>query len=84
MANIVESGKVIAKMVTEPENINVAIARLEERVANMHSDMNEMKTDITELRATANRWKGGFWVLMGLGGVLGVLANFIMGWLGKL
>jgi len=83
MANIVDSGEVTVKMVTEPENINVAIARLEERVANMHSDMNEMKSDITELRATANRWKGGFWVLMGLGGVLGVLANFLMGWLGK-
>ncbi len=81
MANIVDSGKVVAQMVNE-ENINVAIARLEERVAHMHRDMNEMKTDITELRSTANRWKGAFWVLIGLGGTLGFLANFIMGWLG--
>jgi len=83
MGDIVDSGSVIAKIVHEPESLNVAIARLEERVGNMHSDMNEMKADITELRNTANRWKGGFWVLMGLGGVLGVGVNFLMGWLGK-
>ena len=82
MANIVDSGKVVAKMVND-ESLNVAIARLEERVANMHSDMNEMKSDITELRATANRWKGAFWVLVGLGGTIGVIANFVTGWIGK-
>ena len=65
------------------ESLSVAIARLEERVANMHSDMNEMKSDITELRATANRWKGAFWVLVGLGGTIGVIANFVTGWIGK-
>ena len=82
MANIVDSGKVVAKMVND-ESLSVAIARLEERVANMHSDMNEMKSDITELRATANRWKGAFWVLVGLGGTIGVIANFVTGWIGK-
>ena len=73
---------VVAKMVND-ESLSVAIARLEERVANMHSDMNEMKSDITELRATANRWKGAFWVLVGLGGTIGVIANFVTGWIGK-
>ena len=82
MANIVDSGKVVAKMVND-ESLSVAIARLEERVANMHSDMNEMKSDITELRATANRWKGAFWVLVGLGGTIGVIANFVTGWIGR-
>ena len=42
MGDIVDSGSVIAKIVHEPESLNVAIARLEERVGNMHSDMNEL------------------------------------------
>lgn len=69
--------------INRQESVAVAIARLEERVASMHNDMNEMKTDITELRATANRWKGAFWVLVGLGGTIGVIANFVTGWIGK-
>lgn len=69
--------------INRQESVAVAIARLEERVASMHNDMNEMKTDITELRATANRWKGAFWVLVGLGGTIGVIANFVTGWIGR-
>ena len=85
MANIIDSGVIMAERsgINRQESVAVAIARLEERVASMHEDMNEMKADITELRATANRWKGAFWVLVGLSGAFGVVANFIMGWLGK-
>ena len=43
--------------------------------------MKDMKSDMSELRATANRWKGAFWVMMGLGGVVGVIANITTGWL---
>ena len=81
MGNIVESGEVIAKMVTPEQSIVVTLARLEERVAHMHSDMNEMKSDITQLRATANRWKGAFIVLLGVGGAIGVLLNLFVGWM---
>ena len=42
--------------------------------------MKDMKSDMSELRATANRWKGAFWVMMGLGGVVGVVTNFAIGW----
>ena len=43
-------------------------------------DMRELKTDVTQLRATADKWRGGFWVMMALGGVVGVVANLAMGW----
>ena len=63
------------------QKLEVALARLEERVEALQDDMKEMKYDMSELRATANRWKGAFWVMMGLGGVVGVIANITTGWL---
>lgn len=58
----------------------MALARLEERVEALQEDIKEIRADVTKLNATADRWKGGFWVMMGLGGVLGVLINFGIGW----
>ena len=63
------------------QKLEVALARLEERVEALQEDMKDMKFDMSELRATSNRWKGAFWVMMGLGGVVGVIVNFILGWL---
>ena len=63
------------------QKLEVALARLEERVESLQDDMKEMKTNMYELRATANRWKGAFWVMMGLGGGLGVITNFTIGWM---
>ncbi len=63
------------------QKLEVALARLEERVEALQDDMKDMKSDMSELRATANRWKGAFWVMMGLGGVVGVIANVTTGWL---
>ena len=63
------------------QKLEVALARLEERVEALQDDMKEMKSAMSELRATANRWKGAFWVMMGLGGVVGVIANITTGWL---
>ena len=63
------------------QRLEVALARLEERVEALQDDMKEMKSDVSALRATANRWKGAFWVMMGLGGAVGVIANFATGWL---
>lgn len=65
---------------SQKQQLEVALARLEERVEALQDDMREMKSDVSELRATANRWKGAFWVMMGLGGAVGVVANFITGW----
>ena len=50
-------------------------------VKGLQEDMLEMRSDMSELRAVANRWKGAFWVMMGLGGVIGVIANITTGWL---
>ena len=63
------------------QKLEVALARLEERVEALQDDMKDMKSDMSELRATANRWKGAFWVMMGLGGVVGEIANITTGWL---
>ena len=52
--------------VSQAQKLEVTLARLEERVEALQEDMKLMKSDISELRATANRWKGAFWVLMGL------------------
>ena len=65
---------------SDNNKLEVALARLEERVAALQDDMKEIKSDMCELRATANRWKGAFWVMMGLGGVVGVMANLATGW----
>jgi predicted RNase H-like nuclease (RuvC/YqgF family) len=62
------------------QKLEVALARLEERVEALQEDMKEMRSDMSELRATANRWRGAFWVMMGLGGVVGVMANLATGW----
>lgn len=71
----------MVQKMTEEQKLEVALARLEERVEALQGDMKEMKTDMSELRATANRWKGAFWVMMGLGGALGVITNLAIGWI---
>ena len=67
--------------VSQAQKLEVTLARLEERVEALQEDMKFMKSDISELRATANRWKGAFWVLMGLGGIVGVVVNFALSWI---
>tara|TARA_R100001129_G_scaffold183038_1_gene164691 strand:- start:814 stop:1029 length:216 start_codon:yes stop_codon:yes gene_type:complete len=67
--------------VSQAQKLEVTLARLEERVEALQEDMKLMKSDISELRATANRWKGAFWVLMGLGGIVGVVVNFALSWI---
>ena len=66
---------------SQAQKLEVTLARLEERVEALQEDMKLMKSDISELRATANRWKGAFWVLMGLGGIVGVVVNFALSWI---
>ena len=60
--------------------LEICLAKLEERVGAIQDDMKELKTDVTQLCATADTWRGGFWVMMALGGVVGVVANLAMGW----
>jgi uncharacterized protein YhaN len=71
----------LTKKMTQEQRLEVALARLEERVEALQEDIKELRADVIKLNATADRWKGGFWVMMGVGGVLGVLINFGIGWL---
>tara|TARA_R110001599_G_scaffold350447_1_gene580563 strand:- start:7952 stop:8182 length:231 start_codon:yes stop_codon:yes gene_type:complete len=66
---------------TQEQRLEVALARLEERVEAMQKDMSHMKNSMGELKATANRWRGAFWVMMGLAGSIGVLSNFLSNWM---
>ena len=65
---------------SQNQRLEISLAKLEERVESLQEDMKELKTDVTQRRATADKWRGGFWVMMALGGVVGVVANFAMGW----
>ena len=66
---------------TQEQKLEIALARLEERVEAMQEDMKEMRDSVKDLKATANRWRGAFWLMMGLGGSIGVLSNLASGWM---
>jgi predicted nuclease with TOPRIM domain len=70
----------LTKKMTQNQRLEVALARLEERVEALQDDIKELKTDVTRLNATADRWKGAFWLMMGVGGIVGVLANLTINW----
>ena len=70
----------LTKKMTQNQRLEVALARLEERVEALQQDIKEMQFDVKKLNITAERWKGGFWIMMGLGGILGVIINFGIGW----
>ena len=66
---------------SQEQKLEIALARLEERVEAMQEDMKEMRDSVKDLTATANRWRGAFWLMMGLGGSIGVLSNLASGWM---
>ena len=66
---------------SQEQKLEIALARLEERVEAMQEDMRHMKNSMGELKATANRWRGAFWVMMGLAGSIGVISNIASGWI---
>lgn len=63
------------------EAVEVTLARLEERIAQLSDEVRHVHEEVSELKATANRWKGAFWVMLALGGIAGTFANFLAGWL---
>ena len=66
---------------SQEQKLEIALARLEERVEAMQEDMKEMRDSVKDLKATANRWRGAFWLMMGLGGTIGVVSNIASGWM---
>ena len=64
-----------------------SIGRLEAQVTNLLSAVTELKakvdsvdTRLDALDRLANRWKGGFAVILSLGAVAGFLLNNLMRW----
>ena len=64
-----------------PEAVEVTLARLEERITQLSDEVRHVHQEVSELKATANRWKGAFWVMLALGGIVGTLSNLVMGWM---
>ena len=64
---------------TEP--VEVTLARLEERIKTLSDEVRHVHEEVSDLKAQANRWKGAFWVMLALGGVVGSFIHFILGWM---
>ena len=62
------------------EPVEVTLARLEERIKTLSDEVRHVHDEVSDLKAQANRWKGAFWLMIALGGVVGTSANFIMSW----
>lgn len=63
------------------EAVEVTLARLEERIAQLSDEVRHVHDEVSDLKATANRWKGAFWVMIALGGIVGTVSNLMMGWI---
>ena len=63
------------------EKVEVTLARLEERIKTLSSEVRHVHEEVYDLKAQANRWKGAFWVIIGLGGAVGALAHLFIGWM---
>ena len=63
------------------EKVEVTLARLEERITQMQDEVRHVHKEVSELKAQANRWKGAFWVMLVLGGILGSIGHMIIGWM---
>lgn len=69
---------------TEPEYFR-AIGRLEAQVQALTAAITELKTKVegmdtklVDLDRMANRWKGGFAVVLSLGAIAGVLIDYLI------
>ncbi len=63
------------------EKVEVTLARLEERITQMQDEVRHVHREVSDLKAQANRWKGAFWVMLVLGGIIGSIGHMIIGWM---
>ena len=63
------------------EAVEVTLARLEEHIKTLSSEVRHVHEEVSDLKAQANRWKGAFWVIIGLGGAVGALAHLFIVWI---
>lgn len=62
------------------EPVEVTLARLEERIKTLSDEVRHVHEEVSDLKATANRWKGAFWVMLAMGGLVGWLTHIFVGW----
>tara|TARA_B100000085_G_C18253171_1_gene394918 strand:+ start:65 stop:262 length:198 start_codon:yes stop_codon:yes gene_type:complete len=63
------------------ESVEVTLARLEERIKTLSDEVRHVHEEVSDLKAQANRWKGAFWLMVAIGGVVGSLAHLFVGWM---
>jgi hypothetical protein len=63
------------------EKVEVTLARLEERITQMQDEVRHVHREVSDLKAQANRWKGAFWVMLVLGGIIGSIGHMVIGWM---
>lgn len=62
------------------EKVEVTLARLEERLTQVQDEVRHVHKEVSELKAQANRWKGAFWVVIAVGGIVGTISHLFIGW----
>jgi hypothetical protein len=63
------------------EKVEVTLARLEERLTQVQDEVRHVHKEVSELKAQANRWKGAFWVVVAVGGIVGTISHLFIGWI---
>ena len=63
------------------EKVEITVARIEERLTQLQDEVRHVHKEVSDLKAQANRWKGAFWVMLAVGGVVGSVAHLFVGWM---
>ena len=62
------------------EKVEITVARIEERLTQLQDEVRHVHQEVSDLKAQANRWKGAFWVMLAVGGIVGSIAHLFVGW----
>ena len=62
------------------EPVEITLARLEERIKTLSDEVRHVHQEVSDLKAQANRWKGAFWVMVAIGGIVGWVSHIMIGW----
>lgn len=62
------------------EKVEITVARIEERLTQLQDEVRHVHKEVSDLKAQANRWKGAFWVMLAVGGIVGSIAHLFIGW----
>jgi hypothetical protein len=62
------------------EPVEITLARLEERIKTLSDEVRHVHEEVSDLKAQANRWKGAFWVMVAIGGIVGWVSHIMIGW----